>query len=137
MTLTIIFFLQHLCFFPTYCDSDKCSLNHDLFHIIIFFLLTYLQQSNCISNQFSDYKSITFPNFCFSLMKNAEKTQYNYSGHNFSKCTLYFKQKYKNKHQVFTILAWQCSLSLVILPIGCFKQGRRHTATWRSEIISC
>lgn len=41
-----------------------------------------------------------------------------FSDHNFSKCTFYFKQKYKkNKHQIFTILAWQCSLSLVILPI--------------------
>lgn len=33
--------------------------------------------SNCISNKLSDYKSITFLNLCFSLMKNAEKTPKN------------------------------------------------------------
>lgn len=61
--------MKRLCFFQTYRDSDKCNLNHDLFHIIIFFVDLLAVLSNCISNKFSDYKSITFRNLCFSLTK--------------------------------------------------------------------
>lgn len=111
-------------------------------------LITSIRPSSSIAFQtvLSSSHNIIFEFLDVSLTWNVQKKiiiewqkQHKNSEHHFSKCTLYFKQKYKkNKHQVFTILAWQCSLSLVILPIWCFKQGRRQTAwTWRSEMISC
>lgn len=83
---------------------------------------------------------LTTATSCLISIWRKRMTSLTSTGHSFSKCTVYFKQKYKKtKHQIFTILAWQCSLSLVILPIWCFRWGRQGISSsevWHDHMLN-
>lgn len=133
-------FFSVACFFQTYCDSDKCGLNRDLFHIITFFLLTYLQywqtalQTNSLTinqqhsrifvslwrkmwkNKINNIITvdILFPNVHFILNKSTKTN------------IRYLQYLHGNVHFLWSFFQLDAS-----------NKAGGTQATWRSEIISC
>lgn len=115
----------------------KCCNRYIKILFVFFIQMNWISVKMFFKGSYNSYSLIAS---CLIWIWSRRKTSLTSSGHNFSKCTVYFKQKYKkNKHQIFTILAWQCSLSLVILPIWCFKWGRQGISSsevWHDHMLN-